>query len=137
METLNNISGIVSRDVSAATVLEGTVCVVDAATGALKPYAASGNEGAQLFVTLIDPPAKEQLLVSAAVAGNQPGDVSVIAAAGAYTAGAPVYVSDGGKAAATGTGLRVLGTCAESVTLSAEGKVRVFLQHVPLAPAGD
>ena len=38
METLNNISGIVSRGVSAATVLEGTVCVV--------PYAEGIEQGA-------------------------------------------------------------------------------------------
>lgn len=127
MNDLNEMSGIASLDVASVATTKGTVCVLNA-EGKLVPAAA--DSGGQLFVTLCDA-LERGTLVSAAVVGNQPGTVVVRATAGTYVAGAEVYV--GANGVVTTTKGRVIGTVSKGATLSGEGAVAVWPQHVPLA----
>lgn len=125
-------SGIVSVSAAAATLTAGTLCVLDS-NGKLTPWtsgAATANKAKQVFFTLIDA-AENDLLVSAALAGNYAGSVNAKAAAGTYVAGDPVYAGADGDVAATGT--RIVGTAAETVVLGEAGLLEIVPMYVPVA----
>jgi hypothetical protein len=130
MEQATHVSGLLSLEVADESVTKGTLCVLNE-NGKLTPWTDDADGSAALMVTLVDPVERGKL-VSAALAGNQPGSVLVNAIAGAYTAGTPVYAAQSGAVTAS-KGTRLVGTVATSVTLSDPGAVEVFLVYVPAA----
>lgn len=109
----------------------GAVCVLDS-TGELVNWTADASDVAALFFPLTDAKAGENVAVL--VSGISPTTVLANAAAGTYTAGAPVYAAAGGTVADSGT--RVVGIYLdEGVTLSAEGKLHIAHQYVPVVQA--
>lgn len=130
MDQATHISGLISAEVADEATKQGTLCVLDD-DGKLVPWTSAADAAAALLVTLVDPVERGKL-VSAALAGNQPGSVIVNAVAGTYTAGMPVYAAENGAVTAT-TGTRQVGTAAKTVTLADPGAVEVFLVYVPKA----
>lgn len=130
MDQATHVSGLLSVEVADESTKQGTLCVFDD-TGKLTPWTDAADDAAALAVTLVDPVERGKL-VSAALAGNQPGSVLVNAVAGTYTAGMPVYAATGGAVTAA-SGTRQVGTVAKTVTLTDPGAVEVFLVYVPKA----
>lgn len=130
MDQATHVSGLISAEVADEATKQGTLCVFDD-TGKLTPWTDAADDAAALAVTLVDPIERGKL-VSAALAGNQPGSVLVNAVAGTYTAGMPVYAATVGAVTAA-SGTRQVGTVAKTVTLTDPGAVEVFLVYVPKA----
>ncbi|MBQ7332023.1 MAG: hypothetical protein IJW39_02105 [Opitutales bacterium] len=130
MDQATHVSGLLSVEVADESTKQGTLCVLDSA-GKLTPWTEGADDAAALMVTLVDPGERGKL-VSAALAGNQPGSVLVNAVAGTYTAGMPVYAATGGAVTAA-SGTRQVGTIAKTATLADPGMVEVFLVYIPKA----
>lgn len=116
--------------VAGAAITGGAPCVLK--DGKLYPWSTADNTSGktvQVFFAQFDADAGNA--VSTMIAGNEPGTILAPAAAGAYTAGAPVYAADGGLVAASGT--RVVGTALATVTLADTGTLHVVPQYVPAA----
>lgn len=130
MDQAVHVSGLLSVEVADESTTQGTLCVLNG-DGKLVPWTSDAGGAVALMVTLVDPGERGKL-VSAALAGNQPGSVLVNAVAGTYTAGSPVYAATNGAVTAA-SGTRQVGTVAKTVTLTDPGVVEVFLVYVPAA----
>lgn len=126
-------SGYITKSVPADTP-RGTVCVFDAtdSTGeSLTPWTsadATANAAAQLFITCGHTLVGTR--VNCAIVGAKPGSVLVVAEAGTYVVGAPVYLADAGKITPT-SGTRQVGTSLTNAELSAEGLIEIVPLYVP------
>lgn len=72
---------------------------------------------------------------AAKIAGNAPGTVLAVAAAGSYTTGAPVYLADGGKVTVTAPSAngRIVGLyVGKAVTAAAGNYVEIAPVYAPI-----
>lgn len=86
---------------AAAAIAAGQLCVLtsEAKLTPMTTALISASTTCPLFFAVSDVEAGEPC--AAKIAGNAPGTVLAVAAAGSYTPGKPVYLADGGKVTVT------------------------------------